>query len=149
MTQGRKISEHVAGIVQNRDQMLNELNTLKVKLNEELNTSKKEYEQSKTELTGILKDVEEIKTRFNNTVSNEDLIELVEDIRASFELYLNATPRDKDKELELKLMDMEKRLTELNTKMEAVFGSNEVEVIQNVVKSSSKSVPKLNIKPKK
>ena len=75
-----------------------------------------------------------------NTVSNADIEELITDIRSSFELFVNNTPRPDDG----KIKDLEERFNALNEKLNALLGE-EVEVI----KKTSKAIPRLNITKKK
>ena len=77
-----------------------------------------------------------------NTISNSDIEELITDIRASFELFVNNTPRPDDG----KMKDLEERFNVLSEKFEALnLLSDEVEII----KKTSKAIPKLNITKRK
>lgn len=157
ITQGckHKISDHVGNLVQNREALINELNVLKLKLSEDLNKSKNDQDNVKNDMERVNKELEEIKQKFAHYVDVEQIEELITDIRQSFEIFMNTTPRQKDDEFDNKMNAMQKQLNfmetqmkEMKSQMDSLFSSGEVEVIPASAKSSKKSVPKLELKKK-
>ncbi len=133
MTKSSKICEHVCSLVENKSLLHNDIKELQ----SVLCYSNKEIECTRDIINTLYKTVDELQ---KNTVSNADIEELITDIRSSFELFVNNTPRHDD----TKMQDLELRLNALSEKLNALLGE-EVEVI----KKTSKAIPRLNITKKK
>ena len=129
-----KICEHVNSLVEQKS-VVNE--NIK-ELQNGLCYSNKEIECTRDIINKLYQTVDELQ---KNTVSNADIEELITDIRSSFELFVNNTPRPDDG----KIKDLEERFNALNEKLNALLGE-EVEVIK---KTTSKGIPKLNLIKKK
>jgi len=94
----------------------------------------------KQRLEELKNELEEVKTYFNTVVSMDDLNVLVQDIKSSFELFVNNTPRNHD--------DFESRIKALEEKL------SKFEIIQTNVEATQpttikKEIPKLNLEKKK
>ena len=132
-----KICEHVEKIVEHKNRQDDEILSLQTGLC----YSNKEIECTRDVINKLYQTVEEMQ---KNTISNADIEELITDIRASFELFVNNTPRFDDS----KMKELEEKFAALTEKFETwqkVIENGEVEVI----KPTTKSIPKLNISRKK
>jgi len=130
-----KISEHVSSLVEQKSVLHSDIKELQ----SGLCYSNKEIEATRDTINKLYQTVDELQ---KNTISNSDIEELITDIRASFELFVNNTPRPDDG----KMKDLEERFNVLSEKFEALnLLSDEVEII----KKTSKAIPKLNITKRK
>ena len=139
LTNGQqKITNHLANFVQLKDQTTVDLSDVKKKLSE-----------NDTKCESLCNEINALKTSLGECVNNNDINELVDDIRKSFELFLNNTPRSKDDEVENQLKILNNRLKYIEDKMSSVFASGEIEIISaDVPRKCSSKVPKLEIKKK-
>jgi len=139
LTNGQKITSHLEKFVQIKEQSNADLSDVKNKLS-----------ATETKCEALSHEMIDLKSSVDKCVNNDDLNELVDDIRNSFELFLNNTPRPKDNELENQIKVLNDRLKIMEDKMTSVFGSGEVEIIPAEVtkKLSSSKIPKLEIKKK-
>ena len=106
-------------------------------------------QQEKSESEGILiaklddeihdlqNQITELKEQINNSINADQIDELITDIRTSFELYINSTPRQDNE----KLTFLEQQITNLQTQFIDLGLGDDVQIIKN----KSKSIPKLNI----
>ncbi len=130
-----KISEHVSSLVEQKSVLHSDIKELQ----SGLCYSNAEIEATRDIINKLYQTVDELQ---KNTISNSDIEELITDIRASFELFVNNTPRPDDG----KMKDLEERFNVLSEKFEALnLLSDEVEII----KKTSKAIPKLNITKRK
>jgi len=130
-----KICEHVNSLVENKSLLHSDIKELQ----SGLCYSNAEIEATRDIINKLYQTVDELQ---KNTISNSDIEELITDIRASFELFVNNTPRPDDG----KMKDLEERFNVLSEKFEALnLLSDEVEII----KKTSKAIPKLNITKRK
>jgi len=138
LTNGQKITSHLEKFVQIKEQSNADLSDVKNKLC-----------ATDTKCEALSHEMTALKSSVDKCVNNDDLNELVDDIRKSFELFLNNTPRSKDNELENQITVLNDRLKIMEDKITSVFGSGEVEIITaEVPKKLSSKIPKLEIKKK-
>jgi len=144
-----KLTSHLSSFLQNKDALNSELDEIKNKIEKNVNT----YSEFNNKFNTLYDEMSLIKEGLKSTVNAEDLNELVNDIRNSFEMFLNNTPRHNQIEQEIKAL--QGRVEDLDKRMSALFNNGEVEVIsventipQKEMKSKSK-VPKLDITRKK
>jgi len=138
----QRISSHLSNYVQNKETMSHDIDELKQKI-------EGSYKEQQEKYSKLLFDVENIKEGLKTTVNVDDLNDLIDDVRNSFELFLNNTPRQN--ELEKLLRTLEVKVNDLEARMNAFFGNGEVELItvENTQKEVKKcKVPKLDIKKK-
>ena len=94
------------------------------------------------EIHDLQNQITELREQINNSINADQIDELITDIRSSFELYINSTPRQDNE----KLTFLEQQITNLQTQfIDLGLGSDEVQIIKN----KSKSIPKLNISKRK
>ena len=139
----QRISSHLSNYVQNKETMSHDIDELKQKI-------EGSYKEQQEKYSKLLFDVENIKEGLKTTVNVDDLNDLIDDVRNSFELFLNNTPRQN--ELEKLLRTLEVKVNDLEARMNAFFGNGEVELItvENTQKEVKKcKVPKLDISRKK
>ena len=100
----------------------------------------------KNKIEDLNNELEELRVYMNTCVSVDDINGLVQDIKNSFELFVNQTPRSNDDELVRRLNALEARVAEIP----------DMKIIQNVASlsvepspvSCKKEIPKLNIRKK-
>jgi len=127
-----KITQHLNNFVENKNIMQCEIEALKVKT-DKIN----ELENAVSHLK-------------DEAINQEDLNELVQDIRSSFELFLNSNHTPRQDKFESQLENIQTKLSNLEDKMNMLF-NGKVEVIENqVIESVKKSskIPKLEISRK-
>ncbi len=130
-----KICEHVNSLVEQKSLLHSDIKELQ----SGLCYSNAEIEATRDITNKLYQTVDELQ---KNTISNSDIEELITDIRSSFELFVNNTPRHDD----TKMQALEERFNALSEKFEALgLLSDEVEII----KKTSKAIPKLNITKRK
>ena len=134
----QKITQHLTNYVQNKEIINQEMDELKQKIENSATSCK---EQS-SKLEKLLSEVEQVKEALKNAVNSEDLNDLVEDVRNSFELFLNNTPRQNQIEQQLKAV--EQRINDLEGRTNAFFGNGEIEFINtdNIPKEINKEIKK-------
>jgi len=130
----QRITQHLNNFVENKNVMQCEIEALKVKTNK-IN----ELETTVTKLK-------------DEAINQEDLNELVQDIRTSFELFLNSNHTPRQDRVESELKNIQTQLNNLEGKINVLF-NGKVEVIEHNeevkdLKKSSK-IPKLEITRKK
>jgi len=129
----QRITQHLNNFVENKNVMQCEIEALKVKTNK-IN----ELETTVTKLK-------------DEAINQEDLNELVQDIRTSFELFLNSNHTPRQDRVESELKNIQTQLNNLEGKINVLF-NGKVEVIEHEdakdAKKSSK-IPKLEITRKK
>jgi len=143
----QKITSHLTNFVQNRDTVSHEVEELKQKIEKNADEIKLKY----SKLENMIFEIEQIKESFKTTVNADDLNELVQDIRTSFELFINNSQTPRQNELEQHLKTLESRISELETHIKSFFVGNEVELItaENAHKEIKKTkIPKLEIRKK-
>lgn len=118
------ITSDLSRVVEDRQQLFQKQNELKLRLEE------------------VQHELEEVKTYFNTVVSMDDLNVLVQDIKSSFELFVNNTPRNPIND------EYESRIKALEDKL------SKIEIIQTNVETAQqptikKEIPKLNLEKKK
>jgi len=129
----QRITQHLNNFVENKNVMQCEIEALKVKTNK-IN----ELETTVTKLK-------------DEAINQEDLNELVQDIRTSFELFLNSNHTPRQDRVESELKNIQTQLNNLEGKINVLF-NGKVEVIEHEdVKDAKKSskIPKLEITRKK
>ena len=90
------------------------------------------------EIHDLQNQITELREQISTAINADQIDELITDIRSSFELYINSTPRQDNE----KLTFLEQQITNLQTQfIDLGLGSDEVQIIKN----KSKSIPKLNI----
>jgi len=87
--------------------------------------------------------INELSEKVDNCITREDMEELVADIRNSFELFLNKTPRENDTKFEERLNAFQAKIDDINFKLDAL-GLDQVEILP-----AKKKVPKLELALKK
>jgi len=127
-----KITQHLNNFVENKNIMQCEIEALKVKT-DKIN----ELENAVSHLK-------------DEAINQEDLNELVQDIRSSFELFLNSNHTPRQDKFESQLENIQTKLSNLEDKMNMLFNGKveviESQVIESVKKSSK--IPKLEISRK-
>jgi len=130
----QRITQHLNNFVENKNVMQCEIEALKVKTNK-IN----ELETTVTKLK-------------DEAINQEDLNELVQDIRTSFELFLNSNHTPRQDRVESELKNIQTQLNNLEGKINVLF-NGKVEVIEHEdvkdAKKSSSKIPKLEITRKK
>lgn len=102
------------------------------------------YADLQKQFEGVKKDIDIFRSDINNIVNNtashfvtdEDIQELVVDIKESFQMFIDATPRP--------TLDMS-RIEELDKRLKALESKKE----DTIVDDSVRMIPKLNLKLKK
>lgn len=133
------IKTDVQKMCENRNETMNKLQDL-IQKNEDLSKRIEALEKLVQDYDKELSDYSQLLSELkNNCVMVTDIQALVEDIKQSFELFVNATPRGNESEIA-------KRLEELEKKFESVpdikLIDKSLQAIENV------KVPKLNIQKK-
>ena len=135
------ITSHVSELVSHKNSVTCDISDLKTNINQQ---------QEKIESEGILiaklddeihdlqNQIIELREQISTAINADQIDELITDIRTSFELYINSTPRQDNE----KMTFLEQQITNLQTQfIDLGLGSDEVQIIKN----KSKSIPKLNI----
>jgi len=102
------------------------------------------YADLQKQFESVKKDIDTFRSDINNIVNNtashfvtdEDIQELVVDIKESFQMFIDATPRP--------TLDMS-RIEELDKRLKALESKKE----DTIVDDSVRMIPKLNLKLKK
>ncbi len=131
-----KICEHVSNLIETKNTLSCDIDNIK----NNICASNDEIAKSKSDLESIHADIELLKIVSKNAINHDEIDELISDIRNSFEIYINQTPRTDD----IKFIALEKRLCEIDNKFNELLGEN-VEIIK---KDVARSIPKLNITKK-
>ena len=90
------------------------------------------------EIHDLQNQILELREQISTAINADQIDELITDIRTSFELYINSTPRQDDDE---KLKFLEQQITNLQTQFTDLGLGDDVQIIKN----KSKAIPKLNI----
>jgi len=97
----------------------------------------------KNKIDDLNNELEELRVYMNTCVNVDDLNILVQDIKSSFELFVNQTPRSNDDDLVRRLNALEARVAEIPD-MKII--SQAQAQCETVPVSNKKEIPKLNIK---
>jgi len=142
-----KITQHLSTFIENKNNLNHEIDELKQKIEKNVN----DYTEYHNKFNVLYDEMTSMKECLKTTVNAEDLNELVNDIRTSFEMFINSNHTPRQNKLEETIENLRKRVDDLETRMN-VFFNGEVELItvenQKEVKKTSK-VPKLDIKKNK
>lgn len=130
------VSEDVKKICENRNVTLNELenHTKQLKKHEE------QLNECFHKMNTMVHELEKIKSDCERLITEQDLDDLVVDIRNSFEMFVNSTPRPNN---DVKVVELENKLMSLENKIDSL-GMNNIEIIEQ----PKKHIPKLNLKKK-
>ena len=118
------------------------VNELKLNINEQ-----KELTQQKNAVDVSAKFTEELNTLkelVKTHINYDDINLIMEDIKESFETYINATPRGISDELTQKIIELDERISLLQSAMDNM---PRMEVIETVL-PVKRNIPKLSIKRK-
>jgi len=99
----------------------------------------------KNKIEELNNELEELRVYMNTCVSVDDINGLVQDIKNSFELFVNQTPRSNDDELVRRLNALEARVAEIPDMR--IISQAQVQCESTPV-SNKKEIPKLNIRKK-
>ena len=83
------------------------------------------------------------------SITIDDMNDLVADIKSSFEIFINATPRPVDETISKRLDDIESRIKILDKISIIETPINNISVPEETTEHVKKSIPKLNISKKK
>ncbi len=131
-----KICDHVNSLIETKNTLSSDIDNIK----NNICASNDEISKAKSDLEGMHADIELLKILSKNAINHDEIDELISDIRNSFEIYINQTPRGDD----VKFLALEKRLCEIDSKFNDLIGEN-VEII----KPTTRSIPKINLQPRK
>ena len=136
-----KICEHVSELVSHKNSVTCDISNLKTNINnhqEKIEADSILIAKLDEQINDLQNQIIELREQINNSINADQIDELITDIRTSFELYINSTPRQDNE----KLTFLEQQITNLQTQfIDLGLGSDEVQIIKN----KSKSIPKLNI----
>ena len=111
-----------------------------------IDSKREESQQKNGELNeirdrcGKLKsEMKDIAGKLDQYVSKDEIESLITDIRESFELFMNQTPRTKDNETDDKIFALQSQLDEMNNKLDAL-GLNNIEIVPK-----KRAIPKLDV----
>ena len=139
------ISSHVSELVSHKNSVTCDISDLKTNINkiqEKIESEGILIAKLDEQINDLQNQITELKEQINNSINADQIDELITDIRTSFELYINSTPRQDNE----KLTFLEQQITNLQTQfIDLGLGSDEVQIIKN----KSKSIPKLNISKRK
>ena len=131
-----KICDHVNSLIETKNTLSCDIDNIK----NNICASNDEIAKAKSDLESIHADIELLKIVSKNAINHDEIDELISDIRNSFEIYINQTPRTDDN----RFLALEKRLSEINERFNELIG--DVEIIKP---ATTRSIPKLNIVTKK
>ena len=139
-----KICEHVSELVSHKNSVTCDISNLKTIVNKQQEKSESEgilIAKLDDEIHDLQNQITELREQINNSINADQIDELITDIRTSFELYINSTPRQDDEKLKF----LELQITNLQTQFIDLGLGDDVQIIKN----KSKSIPKLNISKRK
>jgi len=132
---GNRICDHVNSLIETKNTLSGDIIDIKNNICDTNN----EVLKAKSDLEGMHADIEILKIVSKNAINHDEIDELISDIRNSFEIYINQTPRCDDN----RFLALEKRLSEINERFNDLIG--DVEIIKP---ATTRSIPKLNITKK-
>jgi len=113
---------------------------------DEKNQLAQKQTEIKQKVEDLVSELEDLKVYMNTCVNVEDLNVLVQDIKSSFELFVNQTPRSNDEDIVRRLNALENRVAEIPD-MRLIQTQVQQHVEPSPV-SCKKEIPKLNIRKK-
>ena len=131
-----KICEHVSNLIETKNTLSGDIDNIK----NNICASNDEIAKAKSDLESIQADIELLKIVSKNSINHDEIDELISDIRNSFEIYINQTPRTCD---DNRFLTLEKRLSEIDNKFNELIGDVEI------IKPTTRSIPKINLQPRK
>ena len=131
-----KICEHVSNLIETKNTLSGDIDNIK----NNICASNDEIAKAKSDLESIRADIELLKIVSKNSINHDEIDELISDIRNSFEIYINQTPRTCD---DNRFLTLEKRLSEIDNKFNELIGDVEI------IKPTTRSIPKINLQPRK
>ena len=134
------ITSHVNELVSHKNSVTCDIVNLKTIINKHQEKIEAEailIAKLDDEIHDLQNQITELREQINNSINADQIDELITDIRTSFELYINSTPRQNDE----KLTFLELQITNLQTQFTDLGLGDDVQIIKN----KSKSIPKLNI----
>ena len=135
------ITSHVSELVSHKNSVTCDIVNLKTNINkheEKIEAEAILIAKLDDEIHDLQNQIIELREQISTAINADQIDELITDIRTSFELYINSTPRQDNE----KLTFLEQQITNLQTQfIDLGLGSDEVQIIKN----KSKSIPKLNI----
>ena len=135
-----KICEHVSELVSHKNSVTCDIVNLKTNINkheEKIEAEAILIAKLDDEIHDLQNQITELREQINNSINADQIDELITDIRTSFELYINSTPRQDDEKLKF----LELQITNLQTQFTDLGLGDDVQIIKN----KSKAIPKLNI----
>ena len=135
-----KICEHVSELVSHKNSVTCDISNLKTIINkhqEKIESASFLIAKLDDEIHDLQNQIIELREQINNSINADQNDELITDIRTSFELYINSTPRQDDEKLKF----LELQITNLQTQFTDLGLGDDVQIIKN----KSKAIPKLNI----
>ena len=135
-----KICEHVSELVSHKNSVTWDISNLKTIINKHQEKIEAEailIAKLDDEIHDLQNQIIELREQINNSINADQIDELITDIRTSFLLYINSTPRQDDEKLKF----LELQITNLQTQFTDLGLGDDVQIIKN----KSKSIPKLNI----
>ena len=130
-----KICDHVNSLIETKNTLSCDIDNIK----NNICASNDEMAKAKVDLQSIHDDIEILKIVSKNAINHDEIDELISDIRNSFEIYINQTPRIDDN----RFLALEKRLSEINERFNDLIGDVEI------IKPTTRSIPKINLQPRK
>jgi hypothetical protein len=131
-----KICDHVNSLIETKNTLSGDIDNIK----NNICASNDEIAKAKSDLESIRADIELLKIVSKNSINHDEIDELISDIRNSFEIYINQTPRTCD---DNRFLTLEKRLSEIDNKFNELIGDVEI------IKPTTRSIPKINLQPRK
>ena len=135
-----KICEHVSELVSHKNSVTCDIVNLKTNINkheEKIEAEAILIAKLDDEIHDLQNQITELREQINNSINADQIDELITDIRTSFELYINSTPRQDDEKMKF----LEQQITNLQTQFTDLGLGDDVQIIKN----KSKAIPKLNI----
>ena len=96
------ISSHVSELVSHKNSVTCDISYLKTNINqiqEKIESEGILIAKLDDEIHDLQNQITELKEQINNSINADQIDELITDIRSSFELYINSTPRQDDEKL--------------------------------------------------
>ena len=135
-----KICEHVSELVSHKNSVTCDISNLKTIINkhqEKIESASFLIAKLDDEIHDLQNQIIELREQISTAINADQIDELITDIRTSFELYINSTPRQDDEKLKF----LELQITNLQTQFTDLGLGDDVQIIKN----KSKAIPKLNI----
>ena len=134
------ITSHVSDLVSHKNSVTCDIVNLKTIINkhqEKIESVSFLIAKLDDEIHDLQNQIIELREQISTAINADQIDELITDIRTSFELYINSTPRQDDEKLKF----LELQITNLQTQFTDLGLGDDVQIIKN----KSKSIPKLNI----